>query len=68
MDRIGGNISGIKGVMYDIGLDWKWLDDKKPPFHGGNRGSNPLGDAIFNNKTRLARVIFCVHLPISRLS
>ena len=27
-----------------------------------------LGDAIFNNKTRLARVIFCVHLPISRLS
>jgi hypothetical protein len=32
---------------------------RTPPFHGGNRGSNPLGDAIFNRGLRfLPRPLF----------
>jgi hypothetical protein len=31
---------------------------RTPPFHGGNRGSNPLGDAIFNRNPRIVYMRF----------
>ena len=39
----GGMIDSLRDIWYNIRIRLHGQAVKTPPFHGGNRGSNPLG-------------------------
>ena len=61
--HLGSPFSFTFGLMRPHRLAWP----RTPPFHGGDRGSNPLGDAIFlsSNPRRIHHRTEHSHTPLA---